>query len=72
MQTQAHSDLRGSHATLEVSEGFLWGEEVIILVLEVIKLQIACSIHPKQLVSCGQNKEVRQVEERKRGKNENW
>lgn len=45
--------LRGTHATLKVSEGLLWGEKVIILVLEVIKLQIACTVHPKQLVSCG-------------------
>lgn len=49
-----HNDSRGTHATLKVSKGFLWGEEVIILVLEVIKLEIACSIHPKQLISCRQ------------------
>lgn len=45
-------DLRGTRATLKVSEGLLWGEEVVVLVLEVIQLQIACSIHPEQFISC--------------------
>lgn len=48
-----HSDLRGAHATLKVSQGFLWGKKVVVLVLEVVKLQVACTIHPEQLVSCG-------------------
>lgn len=63
-----HRDLRGAHATLKVSQGFLWGEEVIVLVLEVIKLQISRSIHPEQLVSCGENTEVRKAEKEPRGK----
>lgn len=50
-----HTDLRGARAALKVSEGLLWGQKVIILVLKIIELQIACSIHPQQLVSCGQS-----------------
>lgn len=64
----AHNDLRCSHAAFEVSEGFLRGEEVVILVLEVVKLQIASSIHPEQLVSCGPNEEIRKKEKKQRGK----
>lgn len=50
-RSQDSGDSRGAHAPLEVSKGFLWGQEVVVLVLEVIQLQVACSVHPEQLVS---------------------
>lgn len=61
-KTWLHGDLRGAHPALEVSEGFLRGQEVVVLVLEVIQLQVTCSIHSEQLVSCGNIKEVSEVE----------
>lgn len=49
------TNVRGSDATLKVSQGFLRGQEVVVLVFEVVQLQVATSVHPQQLVSCGQD-----------------
>lgn len=49
------TNLRGSDATLKVSQRFLGGQEVVVLVFEVIQLQVATSVHPQQLVACGQD-----------------
>lgn len=49
------TNVRGSDATLKVPQSFLWGQEVVILVFEVVQLQIASSVHPQQLVSWGQD-----------------
>ena len=68
-----HEDSRGSQASLEVSQRLLGREEVVVLVLEVIELQVASSVHPEQLVSCGPRKELRENEEKqtKTGKKKN-
>lgn len=50
-RNQDGGDSRGAHAAFEVSEGFLWRQEVVVLVFEVIQLQVARSVHPEQLVS---------------------
>lgn len=73
-EKRVNNDSRGTQASLKVSKGFLWREEVIVLVLEVIQLQIPCSIHPKQLVPCGQSEVVRKgggVSEREQHKRAN-
>lgn len=46
VQDSSIKNVRGSDAALEVSQCFLWGQEVIILVFEVIELQVSSSIHP--------------------------
>lgn len=67
-----HADLRGAHAALKLSEGLLWGKKVIVLVLEVVQLQITRSIHTEQLVPCGRNKKVRELQKEPRGHDKNW
>ena len=66
MHHPVHDDSRCSQASLEVSQRLLGREEVVVLVLEVIELQVASSVHPEQLVSCGPRKELRENEERQR------
>lgn len=45
------ANIRGSDATFKISQSFLWGQKVVILVFEVIELQVTTSIHPEQLVT---------------------
>lgn len=51
------ANIRGSDATFKISQSFLWGQKVVILVFEVIELQVTTSVHPEQLVACGQDGE---------------
>lgn len=50
--------VRGPHAALKVSQRLLRGQEVVVLVFEVVQFQVATSVHPQQLVPCGQQSPV--------------
>lgn len=44
-------NLRCAHPTFKLPKGFFWWKEVIILILQVIQLQIARTIHSQQLIT---------------------
>lgn len=55
------TNVRGSHAALKVSQRLLRGQEVVVLVFEVVQLQVASPVQPQKLVPCGQDGKTRQT-----------
>lgn len=65
------TNVRGSHAALKVSQRLLRGQEVVVLVFEVIQLQVASPVQPQQLVPCGRDGQTRRTVKMNQPSNQN-